>query len=245
MNHDVYLQTALVLGYAPWKLAVGLSVANLWTLIESLMEEWRQYYRCCPSLFDFDFPTIGDQTYSDFVDSIFGSDDGLGEISWRDSRGLRNLALTRPVFGCIVARALIWHCIQGAREGQSYGGVGGLRALNRVRMLAAVLGCMDQHGRRCLLANGYITARLPWERFHGNSWRDICGYTLLHGRPGEQQPQHEAPRKLSIRVAQWITFSCKMEDWGLDSLVDAYANLVRRVDKLVKKGEPSLRSSDS
>ena len=111
LNHDVYLQTALVLGYAPWKLAVGLSVANLWTSIESLMEEWRQYYWCCPSLFDFDFPTIGDQTYSDFVDSIFGSDDGLGEISWRDSRGLRNLALTRPVFGCIVARALIWHCI--------------------------------------------------------------------------------------------------------------------------------------
>ena len=50
LNHDVYLQTALVLGYAPWKLAVGLPVANLWTLIESLMEEWRQYYRCCPSL---------------------------------------------------------------------------------------------------------------------------------------------------------------------------------------------------
>ncbi len=96
-----------------------------------------------------------------------------------------------------------------------------------------------------LCPHGYITTRVPWERFHGGCWWGICGYTLLDGRPGEQQPQHKAPRTLSIRVAQWITFSCKMEDRGLDSLVDAYANLVRRVDKLVKKGEPSLRSSDS
>ena len=247
LNHDVYLQTALVLGYAPWKLAVGLSVANLWTLIESLMEEWRQYYRCCLSLFDFDFPTIGDQTYSDFVDSIFGSDDGLGEISWRDSRGLRNLALTRPVFGCIVARALIWHCIQGAREGQSYGGVGGLRALNRVRMLAAVLGGMDQHGRRCLFAHGYITARLPWERFQFGRWWEICKYTLDDGRPGEQQQQqqHKAPRTLSIRVAQWITYSCNCEDWGLHSLAVAYRHLAQQVEKFVDKGKSSQRSSDS
>ena len=105
-------------------------------------------------------------------------------------------------------------------------------------MLAAVLGCMDKHGRRCLLANGYITARLPWERFHGNSWRGICDYTLLHGRPGEQQPQHEAPRKLSIRVAQWITYTCSKVEWYSDSR--AYEVLRVQVESLVKKGESSV-----
>ena len=69
-------------------------------------------------------------------------------------------------------------------------------------------------------------------RFQLERWWEICKYTLDDGRPGEQQQQHKAPRTLSIRVAQWITYSCNREDWGLHSLAVAYRHLAQQVENL-------------
>ena len=108
-----------------------------------------------------------------WTDSIFGRDPSA-LVSWVDPLGPQDSPwLGRRDFADrVLVRAAISLCMSSS-GGSVAGGLAHPQARQRALVYAAVLGCVDQTGRRILLANMWTSARLPWQFFEGGDWLRI------------------------------------------------------------------------
>ena len=165
--------------------------------LERLAATWAEHYRCFPCLFDQPWPTVGDSRFDAWLSNIWGADD---MVAWHDPRGLlHDGVVTRGLFADVLRSAVVWRCIRQACGGDAHTGASWTPiVIQRARMLAAVLGSVDQWGRRQLVANGFLVAQLPWERFCRGDWWSVCDYTRVN----------DHPTPLAVRVAGWACEHC-------------------------------------
>ena len=199
-NTEAYLQAALILGHPPRELPLHGAGAPLHTIaasLERLAAKWVEHYRWFPSLFDAPWPTVGDIRFDAWLSSIWGAGD---RVKWHDPRGLlHDGVVSRRFFADVLRSAVVWRCIRQACGRDAHTGASWAPfVIQRARMLAAVLGSVDPWSRRQLVANGFLVAQLPWERFCQGDWWSVCDDTRVS----------DHPTPLAARVAGWVCEHC-------------------------------------
>ena len=239
-NRYAYLQAALILGHPPWNLPLhgpGVPLHAIAASLEQLAATWAEHYRCFPCLFDEPWPTVGDSRFDTWLSNIWGAD---GLVAWHDPRGLlQDGVVTKGFFAAVLRSAVVWRCIRQACGGDAHTCASWIPiVIQRARMLAAVLGSVDQWGRRQLVANGFLVAQLPWERFRRGDWWSVCEYTLVNARAPHlgQQAEKDHPRRLAICVARWACETCSCVPQQGPRFQKACDELRSRMDKYLKRG---------
>ena len=234
-------RAALLLGCPPPRLLLlldGQAVDDLRCTLESLRVSWLDAYRALPSLFEAGgLPSAGDGTDASdrWQASIFGR--GM-DVSFADPRGVEGAVVDRIVFASIAYKAAVHACtIQPSRAS--------VRTIaDRAIMFAAVLGSVDQGGRRILLFHSRVSARLPWERFRGGDWQGTLRLSMQDPRRPElgSQPERFAPRRLAIRASVWLQKELPDADVATDAAaLELLERLRLDLMKYVKMGRRQQR----
>ncbi len=194
---DLTLCTTLIFGYSVNLARGGVicdsggGLGELLEMIRDLAQNWIVSYSEVPQFFDISFwgglASSGEEARRAWEDTyVFGTAQPLQKARWNNA--LRFAAIHLCYDEAITAHQ------------------GSMRAFQRAIMLSAVLGSMDKHGMRMMLAHAPFLANLPWAKFSSANVWSVCEAGLVDPLRPElgRQTEDAGPRTFSIRVARWL-----------------------------------------